>query len=94
MIFETECMDNCHEAVKNVMNILLTPKGSVPSKRDFGLDMSFTDRNPQAARVLLVAAVKTAVEKYEPRIEVTGIEFSADEAGRTKANVKIRRSGR
>ena len=78
------------EILQNVKNILATPKGSVPSARGIGVDMSFIDRPPQIARTLAVAAIHDALAN-EQRAQVAGISFETDALnGRSRALVTIK----
>lgn len=43
--------------------------------RDFGISMAFLDRPIPVARTLAYAEIKEAVETYEPRATVLGINF-------------------
>lgn len=63
------------EIVQNVKIILSTIKGSVPLDRDFGVDAEFLDKPMPVAMGLLTADIATQVEKYEPRVKVTKVEF-------------------
>lgn len=66
------------EAVKqNVRVIISTRMGSCPLYREFGLDQSFIDRPVSAAKPLIVAALKEAIEKFEPRAIVQSVTFKA-----------------
>lgn len=76
---------------QNIAMILSTPKGEVPLYREFGLDQSFLDKPIPVARVLLVAAAKESVEKYEPRVEVIRVDSDIDPAipGRLIPRVEV-----
>lgn len=66
--------------LRNVAVILSTPRGSVPQYRDFGLDMSFVDKPLPVAKVMMVAPVREAVMRWEPRVrdvQVTPVEDPA-----------------
>ena len=67
-------------ALQNIAVILRTRKGSVPLYREFGLDMDFLDRPAPVARTMMVAGVREAVERWEPRATVTGVTFAEDAA--------------
>ena len=64
--------------LQNIAVILSTPLGSVPLYRDFGLDWSFLDK--PMPKVLAVAPVREAIERWEPRATVLGISFAEDPA--------------
>lgn len=64
--------------LQNVAVILKTGQRTSPMYRGFGLTRDFVDRPLPAAKVLLFASVKEAVETYEPRAEVVNVTFAAD----------------
>mgnify|MGYP001026098762 CR=1 FL=1 len=66
--------------LQNIAVILSTPKGTVPQYRDFGLDMTFLDKPVPVAKVLMVAPVREAVERWEPRARVLNVSFQTDPA--------------
>ena len=66
------------EIVRNVHTILLTPVGTCPLYRDFGLDVSYLDFPPNVAKGLFTVAAIEAVEKWEPRVRVSRVDFQAD----------------
>ena len=83
--------DTVASVIQNVAVILATRKGDVPFYRDFGLSQTFVDKPIPAARVLLYAEVKEAVEQYEPRAEVVDITFQEDRSapGRLIPTVEV-----
>ena len=83
--------DTVASVIQNVAVILATRKGDVPLYRDFGLSQTFVDKPIPAARVLLYAEVKEAVEQYEPRAEVVDITFQEDRSapGRLIPTVEV-----
>lgn len=62
--------------LQNIAVILSTPMGTVPQYRDFGLDWSFLDKPTPVAKVLMVAPVREAVKRWEPRAMVLDVFFS------------------
>ena len=66
--------------LQNIAVILSTPMGTVPLYRDFGLDWSFLDKPTPVAKVLMVAPVKEAIQRWEPRATVLDVSFSEDPA--------------
>lgn len=79
------------EITRNVHTLLLTPVGTCPLYRDFGLDVTYLDFPPNVARGLFTAAVIEAVERWEPRVRVRRVEFEAEGTeGKLKAKVVLR----
>jgi len=83
--------DRVSSVLQNIAMILSTRKGSVPLYRDFGLPMDFVDKPVQAARVMMIAAVREAVEEWEPRATVLGVTFDqgAEQAGKLVPVVEV-----
>lgn len=72
--------DTVNAVLQNIAVILSTPIGAVPLYRDFGLNQSFLDKPTPVARVLMVAPVREAIERWEPRATVLDVSFSEDPA--------------
>lgn len=70
--------DAVQSVISNIGIILRTRQGDIPMYRDFGLPMRFLDRPLSAARVLMVAEIKEAIERFEPRAEFVGVTFDVD----------------
>ena len=66
--------------LQNIAVIISTPIGTIPLYRDFGLDWSFLDKPTPVANVLMVAPVREAVQRWEPRATVLDVSFSEDPA--------------
>ena len=55
-----------------------TPKGTVPGYREFGIDISdILDRPENVAQPMLCAAIKEAIERFEPRATYMGTTFKS-----------------
>ena len=74
------------EIIQNIKIIVTTWKGSVPLDREFGIDASFIDKPLPVAKALARAAIVDAVHRYEPRVEITNIDWR-----QTQSNVMIGR---
>lgn len=68
------------EVVQNVKMILVSPKYSVVLDRDFGTSHSQLDTPVNIAQPKLIMEIIDAIEKYEPRAEITKINFKVDES--------------
>lgn len=77
------------EIIQNCQTILSTTKFSVPLDRDFGLDASFVDEPLLAAKVKIESEIFTALKKYEPRVTIKQITWTADPEGIIKPKVKV-----
>lgn len=72
--------DRVRSVLQNIAVILSTSMGTVPFYRDFGLDWSFLDKPAPMAKVLMVAPVREAIQRWEPRARVLDVSFSEDPA--------------
>lgn len=66
------------QAIKNsIKNILLTPKGSLPGKPEFGSDLYkvLFSQMDHLTESMAKRFVKEALRKYEDRITIIGIEI-------------------
>lgn len=70
--------DPVREVLRNVAIILATPKGSIPMYREFGLDNSFLDKPLPVAKVMAIAPVREAIERWEPRATYKSMTISHD----------------
>lgn len=79
------------EIIQNVRTILATVQNSVPLHRDFGVDASYIDKPVNQAMPMANAAIFDAVNEYEPRCEITKIEWENGNDGviQPKVSVKI-----
>ena len=78
------------EIIQNVRTILTTRRGSVPLDRNFGMDTSIVDQPVNRIRALLTTDIIETIERYEPRAEVTAVDFSGDgEEGAILPRVKV-----
>lgn len=78
--------------MQNIQTIVSTPAGTVPLDRSFGIDTASLD-GPlnEVTRARVTDRIVQAIREYEPRVEVTRIEYEADgESGRLKPIVKFR----
>lgn len=83
--------DEARSIVQNIAVILTTAKGTAPGDREFGVDMSFLDLPLPVAKVRMIAAVREAVETFEPRVRVTGVTFDqrGEAEGRLVPRVEV-----
>ena len=72
---ETETVN---AALRNIAVMLATRKGSVPLYRDFGLPWDFVDKPMPVAKAMMVAPVREALERWEPRAALVDIDFKQD----------------
>lgn len=70
--------DPVRSVLQNISIILSTWQNSVPLYRDFGISTEFIDKPVPAAKPLLIASIKEAIEKYEPRATILSVTFDSD----------------
>lgn len=77
------------EILRCIRNLIMTPVGTVPLDRDFGIDQSILGLPIDAARSLLAVEIIDKVERYEPRVSVSEVELTANIDGQIIAKVVI-----
>ena len=78
------------EVLQNVRMIISTVKYSVPMDREFGIEGAILDRPVNVAKAHLTNEIFRAVRRYEPRAEITDIDFDGAGSGRLTPRIKIR----
>ena len=82
------------EIIQNVRIILTTVVGSVPLDRAFGLSVGFIDDPEPRGMMKLRIFTLESIQEYEPRVEVTEVDFVPDINsaldGRLYPKVKVR----
>ena len=74
---------------REIENILLTPVGTDPLYRDFGIDTSMLDYPLDTAQSMMAVEVIDAIEKWEPRVRVRDVSFVPDPSGSLGVKVVI-----
>ena len=77
------------EILRCIRNLIMTPVGTVPLDRDFGIDQSILGLPIDAAQSLLAVEIIDKVDRYEPRVSVTEVELTATIDGKITAKVVI-----
>lgn len=77
------------EILRCIRNLIMTPVGTVPLDRDFGIDQSILGLPIDAAQSLLAVEIIDKVERYEPRVSVSEVELIANIDGQIIAKVVI-----
>ncbi|MCL2392629.1 MAG: hypothetical protein FWC66_08530 [Oscillospiraceae bacterium] len=82
------------EILQNVMMLLRTIRGTVPLDRDLGLTNTFIDDPSPRGMMRFAIFVLETIQEYEPRVEVTEVDFAPrpDDAmdGRLHPRVVVR----
>lgn len=70
--------DTVSSVLQNIAVILATPRGTVPMYREFGVPMDYLDMPRPIAEARMIAPIREAIQRWEPRAEVLGIDFDTD----------------
>lgn len=77
------------EILQNVRCIIATVKQSVPLDRAFGIDASFVDKPMVVAQAMFTSEIISAIQKYEPRVEVESVDWSGSIDGILTPKVRV-----
>lgn len=77
------------EILQNVRTILTTVKGTIPLDREFGIDDRIIDMPMHIAQAKLSNEIFQAIKRYEPRVTIGNISFTASLDGRLIPKVVI-----
>lgn len=78
------------EVLQNVLTLCTTAKYSVPMDRAVGVEAVFVDEMVNRARAKYSHEVIAAVRKFEPRAQVTRVEFTGDLDGHVYPKVWVK----
>lgn len=67
--------EEIHDISRCLKNILCIPKGSVPLARELGMSWTNLSKIPADMENDYATEVIEKIEKYEPRVSVTDVEF-------------------
>lgn len=82
--------DPIKSILQNISILLRTWRGEVPLFRDFGLQMSFLDKPVNVAAPVIIAEIREAMMKYEPRAELVSVKFDHSSSGVLYPVVEVR----
>lgn len=68
--------DRVKSILQNVSIVLRTRRGSCPMHREFGLPQEYLHKPTPAARTMMYAEIRDAVEAFEPRCNVVSVNFA------------------
>ncbi|MGB8452722.1 MAG: hypothetical protein WCD89_10345 [Anaerocolumna sp.] len=90
-VTEIEASEDINEEEINSLRILYqTPAGTIPMEREKGIDLSFLSMPVEVAKNMFSVEVIKKTRLYMD-LEVTGILFTSDEAGKITAKVVVSR---
>ncbi len=73
--------------------LLMTPAGTVPLDRDFGINGAALDYPMSVAQNVLAVEIIDKVARYEPRVKVKEVQLETNNNGELKAKVVITGGG-
>lgn len=78
------------EIAQNIRVLIGTVKCDIPLARDMGIDAEYLHKPQPVAETLLYQSIADAIDTYEPRAELVGIEYTEDaESGVIKPVVEV-----
>lgn len=72
-------------------NILSIPAGSIPLARDLGISWANLSRIPADMENDVATEIIEKIERYEPRVMVSEVDFEYDDQGKVIANITMER---
>lgn len=82
------------EVIQNLWFLYSSLEYDVPLDRELGLNATYIDKPIEAAKALATTDIYDKTEEYEPRAEITNIDFKADyERGILKPIVEVEING-
>lgn len=84
-----EPMAEQDDILRCLNTLLMTPAGTVPLDRDFGIDNSLLGYPMDVAQSLLAIEIIDKVTRYEPRASVLEVELEPNAEGQITAKVVI-----
>lgn len=81
--------DEIEEVLQNVRMIIGTMKGTIPLKRNFGIDNEIIDLPMPIARAKIVNEIVKQVRENEPRAIIKRIEMASDMNGSLKPRLEL-----
>lgn len=84
-----EPLEDEEDVLRCLRNLILTPAGTCPLARDFGIDNSFLGLPIETAQSVLAVEIMDKVLKYESRVSVKEVSLQASTDGKIIARVVI-----
>lgn len=77
------------DILRCLRSLIMTPAGTVPLDREFGIDHSILSQPIDVAESLIAVEIVEKVARYEPRVSAQAVSLSADVNGQITAKVVI-----
>ena len=82
-------MSEADEIIECLRTLIMTPAGTVPLDRDFGISQAPLDRPLDIAENLLAVEIIDKARKYEPRAAIREVRLTANMEGKITVKVAI-----
>lgn len=87
--FSYDREDQAADITNCLQNLILTPAGTVPLDRNFGIDQSLLGYPPEVAKSLLMQEIIEKASIYEPRVIIKGLGLEPDPDAPEKNIAKV-----
>lgn len=77
------------EVLQNLRTILGTVKGEIPLDRNFGISGDVVDLPMQEAEAKMTQEIFNAIRRYEPRVVINALSYTADINGRLIPKLEV-----
>ncbi len=77
------------DILRCLRSLIMTPAGTVPLDREFGIDNSILSQPIDVAESLIAVEIVEKVARYEPRVSAQAVSLFADVNGQLTAKVVI-----
>lgn len=90
-IVSTDNMTDMERYITWLKSLIVTPEGSLPGNRGFGLKMDFLSAIPAQAVNLLAIELDEKVQEYIPEITIANVELLSVSGGELNIKIHIER---
>lgn len=90
-IVSTDNMNDAEKYNAQLKALILTPEGSLPGSRGFGLSMDFLSRPAEEAVNIMALELEEKLKEFIPEITVASIEGEANPQGAMDVKILIER---
>lgn len=90
-IVSTDNMTDMERYITWLKSLIVTPEGSLPGNRGFGLKMDFLSAIPAQAVNLLAIELDEKVQEYIPEITIANVELLSASGGNLNIKIYIER---
>jgi hypothetical protein len=85
----TEPLSEQEDILRCLRTLIMTPAGTVPLDRDFGIDNSCLSYPLEVAKNIFAVELIDKAKTYEPRADISAVDFDYDDDGNITAKVVL-----